>query len=125
MDIWLGVAFLMVLGVIAVVTIAVVILLGRAFAARRRQNMANEAAPPQTFPARVVGKRDLLSGGGESVNRTTYYVTFERLDQQRLELEVPGQEFGMLAPGDTGRLSVQGTWYRGFVRDLPPPPQTA
>jgi len=89
------------------------------------QRRTNQSEPVLSFPARVIGKRDSVSGGGNSSARTTYFVTFERLDLQRLELEVEGQEFGMLAVGDYGRLTHQGTWYQGFVREAPPPPPVA
>ena len=38
------------------------------------------------------------------------------LDGVRLELKVDGSEYGMLAEGDCGMLSFQGTRYLGFVR---------
>ncbi|QDO88548.1 DUF2500 domain-containing protein [Ornithinimicrobium ciconiae] len=88
------------------------------------QRRSNESEPVLAFPARVIGKRDSVSGGNNST-RTHYYVTFERLDLQRLELEVEGPEFGMLAVGDTGRLTHQGSWYQGFVRDTRPTPPPA
>jgi hypothetical protein len=34
----------------------------------------------------------------------------------RMEFEVPDTEFGMLAEGDTGKLSFRGTRYLGFER---------
>lgn len=89
------------------------------------QRRTNQAEPVLTFPARVIGKRDSVSGGGEhSRAHTSYFVTFERLDLQRIELQMEGPEFGMLAIGDTGRLTHQGTWYQGFVRDAPHQPPT-
>lgn len=83
-----------------------------------RRHRANSAAPVQTFPVRVVTKRDHTSGGGgrNSSARTRYYVTFERPDQRRLELPVSGEEFGMLVEGDSGMLTHQGTWFQGFER---------
>lgn len=84
----------------------------------RRQN---QSEPVLTFPARVIGKRDSVTGGGDSSSRTAYFVTFERLDLQRLELEVEGPEFGLLAVGDSGRLTVQGTCYHDFAREAPAP----
>lgn len=85
----------------------------------RDKRRDNQSEPVLTFPARVIGKRDSVSGGGNSSTRTHYFVTFERLDLQRLELEVEGPEFGLLAVGDSGRLTLQGTWYQGFVREAP------
>ncbi len=47
---------------------------------------------------------------------TWYYVTFEVESKDRMELEVSGSEYGMLAEGDKGKLTFQGTRYLGFVR---------
>lgn len=90
----------------------------KSFDSRRK----NQSEPVLTFPARVIAKRDSVTGSGNSSSRTRYFVTFERLDLQRLELEVEGPEFGLLAVGDSGRLTVQGTWYLGFARQAPTPP---
>lgn len=43
-------------------------------------------------------------------------VTFELENGKRLELGVKDPEYGMLAEGDRGRLSYQGTRYLGFER---------
>ena len=47
---------------------------------------------------------------------TFYYTTFEVESGDRMELAVSGQDFGMLAEGDTGRLTFQGTRFKGFER---------
>lgn len=47
---------------------------------------------------------------------TNYYVTFEVESGSRMEFEVTGQEYGMLMEGDTGKLTFQGTRYKGFAR---------
>ncbi len=44
------------------------------------------------------------------------FVTFELEKGERIELGVKGSEYGMLAEGDRGRLSYQGTRYLGFER---------
>jgi hypothetical protein len=49
---------------------------------------------------------------------TSYYVTFEFESGDRLELHVPHSEFGYLIEGDMGRLTFQGTRYKGFQRDM-------
>ncbi|MBW4083991.1 DUF2500 domain-containing protein [Paenibacillus sp. S150] len=45
-----------------------------------------------------------------------FYVTFEFQDGSRAELMVPDREFGLIVEGDKGRLSYQGTRFKGFVR---------
>lgn len=47
---------------------------------------------------------------------TSYYATFQVESGDRMELHVSGAEYGMLAEGDTGKLTFQGTRYLGFVR---------
>ena len=55
---------------------------------------------------------------GPSSASTTYYVCFQFESGDRLELKVSGSEYGMLAEGDHGKLSFQGTRYLGFERDM-------
>ena len=50
---------------------------------------------------------------------TTYYTTFQVESGDRMELAVSGSEYGMLAEGDTGRLTFQGTRFLGFERNIP------
>ena len=80
----------------------------------------NNHAPRLTVPARVVGKRDRVSHHHHDDHMhtsTTYYVTFEVDSGDRMELQVSGEEFGMLVDGDRGQLSFQGTRYLGFQRE--------
>ena len=90
----------------------------------------NNRAPQETMNARVVAKRMKVSGHGgtamtnrasamntlHSSTYTDYFVTFELENGKRLELGVKDPEYGMLAEGDQGRLSWQGTRYLGFER---------
>ena len=45
---------------------------------------------------------------------TRYFVTFELENGGRVELGVKDSEYGMLAEGDQGLLTYQGTRYIGF-----------
>jgi hypothetical protein len=49
---------------------------------------------------------------------THYHVTFEVESGDRMELSMSGSEYGMLAEGDTGRLTFQGTRYLSFEREI-------
>ena len=49
---------------------------------------------------------------------TSYYVTFQFDSGDRLEFSVEGTEYGMLAEGDRGKLTFQGTRYLGFERTV-------
>jgi len=92
--------------------------------------MKNNRSPQETVNARVAAKRMKVSGHGHSAaagnvsamntlhssTYTDYFVTFEFEDGKRLELRVKDHEYGLLAEGDRGRLSFQGTRYLGFER---------
>lgn len=82
----------------------------------------NNKQPVLTVVARVVTKRANTSrhhhhdNHAHSSTRTTYYVTFEVESGDRMEFLVSGREYGMLAEGDLGKLTFQGTRYHNFER---------
>lgn len=81
----------------------------------------NNQQPVQTASARVVSKRTDTSGMGSNMNSggsvsTSYYVTFEQGSGERQEFGLSGREYGLLAEGDAGALTFQGTRYKGFAR---------
>lgn len=79
----------------------------------------NNHSPRLTVNAFIVTKRVTISHSGNvgsHINTTHYYVTFQVESGDRMELTVTGKEYGMLADGDRGRLSFQGTRYLGFER---------
>jgi len=113
----------------AFVTIFFIAVIGLiAFSAVRgiAQWSRNNASPVLTVEARIVSKRTHVShhhhhDGNDAFphsvsSSTQYFVTFEVESGDRMEFRVNGAEFGMLAEGDLGRLSFQGTRYLGFSR---------
>ena len=88
----------------------------------------NNNSPRESVNARVVTKRMKVSGHGGTMMGTTntamnrmgsstytrYFVTFELETGSRMELGVKDSEYGMLAEGDQGVLTYQGTRYIGF-----------
>lgn len=83
----------------------------------------NNHSPRLTVDATVVAKRTNISrhhnraGAGHHMSASsTYYVTFEVESGDRMELHMPGHEFGLLVEGDKGKLTFQGTRYLGFER---------
>lgn len=77
----------------------------------------NNNSPKLTVPAEVVTKRTETSGGsGDSSASTWYYATFQVESGDRMELPMKGSEYGMLAEGDLGMLTFQGTRYLEFKR---------
>ena len=82
----------------------------------------NNHAPRLTVEAKVVAKRTNITHFNDGTDttmvhtNTTYYVTFEVESGDRMEMNVRGSEYGMLAEGDVGKLTFQGTRYLNFER---------
>ena len=84
----------------------------------------NNQAPVLTVEAFVVAKRISVShhhhNTGENMNHTSnstfYYATFQVESGDRIEFAISGIVYGMLADGDKGRLTFQGTRFKEFKR---------
>ncbi|WP_300638578.1 DUF2500 domain-containing protein [uncultured Oscillibacter sp.] len=80
----------------------------------------NNASPRLTVSAQVVTKRTQVSHhhhqDSMSHTSTAYFATFQVESGDRMEFSVSGAEYGMLAEGDQGSLTFQGTRYLGFER---------
>lgn len=87
----------------------------------------NNHSPRLTVSVVVVAKRmDVshhmhpnagdISGahGYHTTSSTQYYVTFQVASGDRMELSVSGREYGLMAEGDEGELSFQGTRFLSF-----------
>ena len=90
----------------------------------------NNNSPRLTVSARIVAKRQNtthnnqpnagdISGahGFHTISSTSYYVIFQVDSGDRMELSVSGSEYGVLAEGDKGQLTFQGTRYLTFDRE--------
>ena len=81
----------------------------------------NNNSPRLTVPAVIVAKRTDVThhhnGDNMATHSTWYYATFQVESGDRMEFSVTGIEYGMLAEGDTGKLSFQGTRYLSFERE--------
>ena len=78
----------------------------------------NNHSPKLTVPVTVVAKRSDVDRGIETMHTfTSYYVTFQVESGDRIEFLVSGTEYGMLAEGDSGELTFQGTRYLNFQRN--------
>ena len=81
--------------------------------------------PKQPFPAPDRARRrggeahrhHDTGGAAHVTSSTTYYATFQVESGDRMELRLSGAEYGMLAEGDRGRLTFQGTRYLSFERE--------
>ena len=105
--------FIVAFGVIAVMILVTV------FRGLSQWNKNNHS-PRLTVEARVVTKRQNISrhhsGDHMSTTSSRYYVTFQVESGDRMELQMSGQDYGMLVEGDRGRLTFQGTRYLDFQR---------
>ena len=78
----------------------------------------NNQSPKLTVPVTVVAKRSDVHRGIETMHTfTSYYVTFQVESGDRMEFEISDMEYGMLAEGDRGMLTFQGTRYLNFQRN--------
>lgn len=80
-----------------------------------RQQHKNDHSPRLTVPAKVIGKRTQLSFN-TSVPSSRYFVTFQFDSGDRQEFPLSANEYALLAEGDIGFLSFQGTRYLDFKR---------
>ena len=79
----------------------------------------NNNSPILEVQSKVVTKRTSTRGGsGDSSAHTSYFVTFEVASGDRIELQVDGQQYGLLVEGDNGTLEFQGTRYLSFTRSV-------
>lgn len=125
MQIFIGLFFAVVIGMIILAIVRGVL-----------PKIKNAQSPEVSAAAEVRDKRIETSGGGTSmigsgVNgvgtgfqssnnpiHQQHYVTFEQADGTRFELEVPASEYGLLSVGDRGSVSMKGTQYLGFSREI-------
>ena len=114
--------FVVVFGLIVGVIIATIV-------RGAKQYRRNNESPVLTVECRIISRRMQVTHhhhthAGDNTgmhwnSSTDYFVTFEVESGDRLEFYVPGQEYGLLAEGDCGKLTFQGTRYLGFVRHRP------
>ena len=84
----------------------------------------NNHSPRLTVDATLVTKRTQVSHhvhadehSHHHHSSTNYYITFEVESGDRIEFHVQSHEYGLLAEGDRGQLTFQGTRFLGFSRE--------
>ena len=85
----------------------------------------NNKQPVLSVTAEIVSKRAETSnsstmhdGHHHHSSSTFYHVTFQVESGDRMELQMSGSEYGLLAEGDVGKLVFQGTRYKSFEREI-------
>ncbi|MFD2089781.1 DUF2500 domain-containing protein [Brevibacillus brevis] len=73
--------------------------------------------PLETVPAKLIGKRTYISGGGNNTSiSTNYYMTFQLSDGTRTEFEVGSRDYALYVEGDAGMLTYHPLGgYRSFT----------
>ncbi len=111
--------FLLFFAFFATALVVILVTVVRSVGERRQNNRA----PVLDVEAAVVAKRQdfsaYLHDTGGAMHHTTgtcYYVTFQFHSNDRLELSVSGEQYGLLSEGDLGTLTFQGTRFLGFQR---------
>ena len=95
----------------ALIFILVAVIIMTTLVQNSRKKRQNDNSPRLTSEATVVTKRTHVWGDH---SRTDYYITFQFESGDRLELEIPHNQFGYLVEGDRGKLTFQGTRFLGF-----------
>lgn len=106
--------YLIFIGVFVVMIVTLVRSLGRWHKNNQSPRLTVDAAVVAKRMDRVHHRSSHVSSTGHTT--TTYYATFQVESGDRMELVVPGTEYGMLVEGDHGKLTFQGTRYLGFQR---------
>ena len=79
----------------------------------------NNKQPIVPAEAKVIGKRTNVSGGGDNHSASTsYYITFELINGERLELSVSDNDYAYIVEGDKGILTFQGRRFKSFERKI-------
>lgn len=97
----------------ALIFILVAVIIMTTLVQNSRKKRQNDNSPRLTSEATVVTKRTHVWGDH---SRTDYYITFQFESGDRLELEIPHNQFGYLVEGDRGKLTFQGTRFLEFER---------
>jgi hypothetical protein len=110
-----------IIGVVAVIIVGAIVF---AIFSSIKQWSFNNKQPVLTVVSKVVSKRSKVRTSNTNQNdhmhsstSTTYYATFEVESGDRIEFSIQDREFGLLAEGDQGKLSFQGTRYLSFIRE--------
>lgn len=107
---------------VVIIFIFVIVIIAVTFATSTAQWRRNNLSPRLTVPAKIVTKRvdtrhtHPANDSFPNTSTSTYFITFEFDSGDRQEFTVQGEDYGLLAEGDTGRLTFQGKRFLSFER---------
>jgi hypothetical protein len=132
-----GIVFAVMFVVVCAFIIFVIVMMATQVARMGRQRAANAAAPEVQAQARVIGKRvenlgQSMSGGmpalpsrhtvvvrmGDDTVYQRNLISFEQPGGERFEIEVPSDQYGLIAEGDSGTVTMKGTEFVAFAREI-------
>ena len=98
------------------VAIILTLLLVAVFSQRVGERFRPKDGLPDAVRAKVVAKRTFV-GRDEAQNPyTQYFVTFELYSGERIEMEIPGPDFGLMVEKDQGKLRYEEKRFISFER---------
>ncbi|WP_300379501.1 DUF2500 domain-containing protein [Clostridium sp.] len=84
-----------------------------------KENRYNNSQPIIPVEAKIIGKRTHVSRGTNNHSASTsYHITFELINAERLELKVSYNDYAYIVEGDKGILTFQGRRFISFERKL-------
>jgi hypothetical protein len=75
--------------------------------------LRNESAKLVETQGKVISRRANVSSRMFGTS-TWYYITFEFEENRRIELRVPGNQFGLIVEGDHGKIIFKGSRFINF-----------
>ena len=75
-------------------------------------------APGNSAPNSAIFMSQSVKAIFAELNTSTYFATFQVASGDRMELQMPGQEYGLIIEGDFGDLTFQGTRFLSFSRKV-------
>ena len=105
---------LMIIGLIVLLFVPTI--LRAATAIRRASRVAN--SPERSAEASVLSKRVEVSAIERGKPEQRHFATFQFPSGERVEFELTGHQFGLLAEADQGTLTWKGPRYVGFTREI-------
>lgn len=120
---WLFSAVPIFITIIFVIILSIVVF---TFVNGAKEWKTNNQSPKLTVEAVLRSKRSKVhhknhlnndhNGHSTSTSSTTYFATFEFISGDRSEFRLSGKQYGLLAEGDAGHLTFQGTRFIDFTR---------
>lgn len=105
------------LGFISLIALVVFIVIVYRIISSLLEYLKNNNSELCQIKAKIISKRTELSSSPNTMAFSSYYIGFEEVDSlERQEFLVADKDYGLLAEGDLGILSYQGSRFISFTR---------